>query len=102
MTEKPDEQQKSDQDFKVRYSEKFLREKRKQDKRNSLFGAALFLIAAIGILYETLQAYRTHTWVDLGSRINTPQLFPPIFGVALGVLALSISVYLLWNYFQSK
>ena len=103
MTEKRDDhEQKPDQGFEVRYAEKFLREKRREDKRTWLFGAGLMLFLGIALLYESFRAHRAHTWVDLGTRINNSVLFPPIFGLAAGVLVLFLSGYLLWNYFQEK
>jgi hypothetical protein len=78
MIEKQDAaKQRSEQSFEVRYSEKFLREKRRKDQRSMAFGALLMLPAAIILFKDSADAYRAHTWVNVAGRINQQVLVPP-------------------------
>lgn len=83
----------------VRYSEKFLHERRRKEQRTRLFGGLMMLAVALAILKESLDAHRAHTWVNLAARINQQILFPPILGGLFGLLILCISLYLFWEYF---
>jgi hypothetical protein len=88
--------------FEVRYSEKFLREKRRKDQRTRLFGTALMLFTAIVIFKDTADAIRAHTWVNVASRINQQVLVPPLIAGLLGLLILGISLFLAWEYLRRR
>jgi hypothetical protein len=100
INEKPGEKQKaSAPEIEVRYSEKFLRERKREGRRTAGFGAFLMLGAGSAVLNDTLYAYRNHTWVNLAARINQQVLFPPVVGALLGLLFLGLSLYFIWQYF---
>lgn len=90
-------------EFEVRYSETFLREQHRERRKSSL-AAGIFLPLVVAPMFFaiSLHGYRTHTWIDLGTHINTPVLFPPIVGVAIGALCLLYGLYCLWDYFTSR
>jgi hypothetical protein len=85
----------------IRYSEKFLRERTRERRKGVLSGGILILVTALIIIVESLYAYRTHTWVDLGTHINTPVLFPPIIGAVMGLPVLLLGCYCIWSSFKS-
>jgi hypothetical protein len=85
----------------IRFSEKFLRERTRERRQGMGGGGILVLVTALMIIAESLHAYRTHTWVDLGTHINTPVLFPPIIGLVIGGLILLLGFYCIWGAFKS-
>ena len=98
----PPPPEKDDADFEIRYAEKFLRERSKQDRKSRAFGAILLLALAIDTAVHSRDAYRNHVWVDLGSHVNHAMLFPPIVGALLVVLLICFSMYLLAPLFRRK
>lgn len=102
MSRKPEyEVRPSQPEPEIRYSEKFLRERTRERRKGMLGGGILILMTALFIIAESLYAYRTHTWVDLGTHINTSVLFPPIIGVVTGLLVLLLGLYCIWDSFKS-
>jgi hypothetical protein len=91
---------KSDPEFKVRYSEKFLRERSKENRKWHFIGATLLLALSVAITVQSIQAFRTHSWMDLGSHVNQPIFFPPIVGALVALLLLLWSIYLFWSHFR--
>ncbi|GAC1500899.1 MAG: hypothetical protein NVS1B6_07220 [Steroidobacteraceae bacterium] len=85
----------------IRYSKKFLRERTLERRKGMRGGGILVLATALMILAESLHAYRTHAWVDLGTHMNTPVLFPPIIGLVIGLLILLLGFYCIWDSFKS-
>jgi hypothetical protein len=94
--------QQSQPDFEVRYSEKLLREQKRERRKSSLAtGLFLPLVLAPMLFALSLHAYRTHTWIDMGRVGNSIQV-PPIVGVAIGAMCLLYGLYCLWDYFNSR
>ena len=98
----PPPPEKDDADFEIRYAEKFLRERNKEDRKSRALCAVLLLALAIDIAVHSRDAYRNHVWVDLGSHLNHAVLYPPIVGALLAVLLICVSMYLLAPLFRRK
>jgi Na+/proline symporter len=81
--------------FTVRYSPKFLRAQAQEMRRSWIIGGVLCLLAAISMIAEGVEAWRTNSMVDLGPRMSFLKS-PPELVIPMGLLAFVIGAYALW------
>ena len=79
-------------EIEVRYSPKFIREERR--KRRS--GGWLGVLASIVMIADAVDAIRTHRMVDWGPS-HGHLMWPPYPVLAIGVLMLAGSIWVLWR-----
>jgi hypothetical protein len=78
-------------EFTVRYSRNFLREKR----RSMFIGGIVVLLGSIGMIVESVHAWRTNSLVDMGPRSGFAK-YPPELVIPMGLLGLAIGAYGIW------
>ena len=105
MSRKPEDTVgQAEQELEIRYSEKFLREQRRERRKSSLVtGIFLPFVVAPLIVWATLEAYRTHTWMRWGGGTSQDGVeLPPLVGAVAAALCFLYGVYCLWDYFHSR
>jgi len=78
-------------EFTVRYSRKFLKEKR----RGMMIGGLVVLIGAISMIVEGVHAWRTNSLVDMGPRSGFAK-YPPELVIPMGLLGFAMGAYGIW------
>jgi hypothetical protein len=101
MTDSPRQDAKpSEPEIEVRYSAKFLAEKKRQDRKTALWGGSALMLIGVGIIVADINAIRHHVLVHSG-RANGI-LISPWLEMPSGLLALYFGFLLLRSYCKER
>jgi hypothetical protein len=101
MTDSPRQDAKPPQpEIEVRYSAKFLAEKKRKDRMTALYGGPFLMMIAIGIIVADINAIRHHELVHSGPPNGI--LISPWLEMPLGLLAFYFGLLLLRSYYKGR
>jgi hypothetical protein len=87
-------------EIKVRYSAKFLAEKKREDRKTALYGGPFLMLIAIGIIVADINAIRHHELVHSGPPNGI--LISPWLEMPMGLLAFYFGFLLLRSYYKGR
>jgi|SRR5450631_1736360 len=89
-----------EQEIEVRYSAKFLAEKKREDRKTALYGGPMLMLTAIGIIVADINAIRHHELVHSGPANGI--LISPWFEMPMALLAFYFGLLIVRSYYKAR